>query len=491
MPTFRLIPVLPFLSTLVTGLSAQAPLSSGNLVVVSVNSSAITSAVTLEEYAYTAGTTPTASLVQAIPLPTSASGSNRAFAIRGNASSEGYLSLAQNGQRLLIAGYDAAPGASGSSIEASPAASIARVIAIVDVAGTIDTSTALVDAYDGSATTAGNFRAVASLDGVSGFWLSGTGVGASAGVRYVAGFGQTNSTQLNAGAPGNCRVVGIYNGQLYTSSGSTVYLGVNTVGVGLPTTSGQTVALLPGFPTTGGTAAGSTYDYFWADPNTVYVADDNSPASTVGGISKWTFNGSLWTRAYRLTVSLTPTSNWGARGLTGFTRNGVTTLWATMNDNANGTTHLASVVDTGSTAVVNVLATAPTGTAFRGIRYLAKPTTAVRFAAACGGSAALELVGNAERGTDVRSTITSPTAIPLLVYGSSILGLPIDPGCSCLLGPSLDIVVVGTTNALAIPDDPALVGITLATQGIDLLASGVCSSPLPFAVTDYYAFTIQ
>ena len=136
------------------------------------------------------------------------------------------------------------------------------------------------------------------------FWLSGTGSTGTAGVRFVANLGATTTVGLNAGAPSNCRVAGLYDGQLYTTSASTVYLGICAVGSGLPTTPSQSVTLLPGFPTAGGTTAGSAYDFYWADANTVYVADDNAPNSTIGGISKWTSNGSTWTRAYRLTLNL-------------------------------------------------------------------------------------------------------------------------------------------------------------------------------------------
>jgi hypothetical protein len=482
------------LAACTAALTAQGPLTPGNLVVVSVNDGTTASAVTLNEYTYTAAPTPAVTLVQSITLPTSPSGSNRQFTIRGDAASEGYLGVSQSGTHLLLAGYDAPTGTSSSSINSSLATAFNRVVATVTLSGTIDTSTALTDAYNGAAGSNGNIRAAASLDGFSGFWVSGTGTGSSAGVRYVGGVGASTSTLLNTGAPSNCRVVGIYDGQLYTSSASTVYLGVCTVGTGVPTTNGQVVTLLPGFPTGGGTSAGSTYDYFWADQNTVYVADDNSPASTIGGISKWTFNGSMWSRAYRWTVNPTATSNWGARGVTGFTRNGVTTVWATMNDNTAGsqTTNLVSVVDTGAAAVVNVLATAPTGTAFRGLRYLAKPTTAVRFPAACGGSADYKLTGNAELGTDVRTTVTTPAAIPLIVYGTLHLGVPVDLlSCTCVLGPSLDLLVASPVSILSIPNNIALLGVTLYTQGIDFLAGGVCNNPVPAALTDYYSFTIQ
>jgi hypothetical protein len=475
---------LPVLAALAVSLSAQSPFTIGNLVVVTVNSGNTASPVSLDEYT-TAGV-----FVQSLPLPVAPNGNQLPILIRGNASSEGYLNTSVDGRYLLLAGYDAPPGTPGATIESSTSQTYPRVIARVDLLGNIDTSTGLRDAYDGNTQTAGNFRSVTSVDGTS-FWTAGSGVGATGGVRFVQNLGDSSSLFLNAGSPTNCRVIGIYDSNLYTTSASGVYLGVNAVGQGLPTTPGQTITLLQGFPTGGGPSASSTYDYFWADPNTVYVADDNAPASTVGGISKWTFNGSNWSRAYRLTVQPTPTSNWGARGLTGFVRNGVTTLWATMNTGSGSSTVLCTVTDTGPNSVVTPLLTSASGTAFRGVRFLAKPSTVQRFPAACGGTADIKIQGNAELGTDVRTTITTPSGLPAIIYGLSPTFLPIHPTCACFFGTNLDVVLFGTTTTLSLPNQPALIGLRLFTQGADLLAPGGCNTPLDVTVTDYFAFTLQ
>lgn len=464
--------------------AAQTPFTTGNLVLVTVTAGSNTSAVSLDEY------TPAGAFVQSVPLPQFPSGSNRQLTIRGNASSEGYLNLSVDGNYLVMAGYDAPVGTSGTTIEASTAATIARVVARIDRNGNIDTSTALVDAYDGGTTFAGNVRAAASVDGSS-FWLSGTGTASSGGIRFVNAVGDSASVWLNVGAPNNCRVVGIYDSQLYTSSASGAFLGVGTVGAGLPTTPGQSLTLLPGFPTSGGTAAASTYDYFFADQNTVYVADDNAPASTVGGISKWTFDGTTWSRAYRLTVQPSATANWGARGLTGFVRDGVATLWATMNTGSGSGTVLCSVVDTGPAAVVNQLVASPAGTAFRGLRFLAKPTTLSRIAASCGGTVDIKVNGNCEIGTDVRTTVLTPSGLPVVIYGVTSLGVPIDAGCSCLLGQTLDVIVASNVGTLTIPNQASLIGAMIFTQGADLFAPGVCQNPFPVALTDFYAITVQ
>jgi hypothetical protein len=183
-------------------------------------------------------------------------------------------------------------------------------------------------------------------------------------LRYAGSLGATTSTVLNTTAPTNTRVIEIFAGQLYVSSASGAFQGVSIVGTGLPTTAGQTIALLNGFPTATGP---SSYDYFFADPNTLYVADDRTSAS--GGIQKWTQSGGTWTLQYTLNVpGATMGTFLGCRGLTGFAQGGATVLWATTTQtNAN---QIVRVSDTGPTSTFTFIATAATNTVFRGIRLV-------------------------------------------------------------------------------------------------------------------------
>src|SRR4029079_19230904 len=88
--------------------------------------------------------------------------------------------------------------------------------------------------------------------------------------------------------------------QIYTSRQSGTIDCVATVGRPTPPTSGTpTRTLLPGMPTS---ASESAYDFFFADANTLYVADDTNSTSFAGGLQKWTFNGSVWSRVYNLQV---------------------------------------------------------------------------------------------------------------------------------------------------------------------------------------------
>jgi hypothetical protein len=127
-----------------------------------------------------------------------------------------------------------------------------------------DTTTSLTDSsYSGS-----NIRSAASLDGTQ-FWTGGTASsGANGGVRYLPTLGPTTATQVSSSVT-NIRVVNVFGGQLYASSGSGAFVGVSTVGTGTPTGSGETMTLLVGTGT-----GSSPYDFFFADPSTVYIADD-------------------------------------------------------------------------------------------------------------------------------------------------------------------------------------------------------------------------
>lgn len=329
-----------------------APFTAGNLVVVRVGAAggpALTSAATaafLDEY--TLGGT----LVQSIPLPTTA-GVGNILTLQGSATSEGFLQFSANMQYLTLGGYNATVGTAAPS--GQTAATINRVVGRVDMFGNVDTTTAI------NSGTAGNIRSVASLNG-SQFWASSS----STSVGYDGSFGvAAGATQLSAApSPTNIRVTRTFGGQLYgTASTSTgpVY-GIASIGVGLPTTSGQTTTSLPGFPAASGP---SSYDFFMAG-STAWVADDRTTGA--GGIQRWTFSGGLWSLSY----TLAPSATTGVRGL-------AVDLLSGPNPILFGTTtdgRIVEFVDTGSGATPTFITpVAATGTALRGIVFIPEPTT--------------------------------------------------------------------------------------------------------------------
>ena len=306
---------------------------------------------------------PTGTLVQSVALPTTASGNNNPLIASGTATSEGLLNRSVNGRFLLPTGYGTTIPAA-SSLPGTAGTAVPRIIGTVDGNATIDTSTALSDFASGN-----NPRSAASLDGTG---LYGTG--GAGGVRFAANTSAptpTTSTQVSS-TVANLRNVNIFGGQLFvsTSSGSTVRIG--TVGSGTPTTAGQTITNLPGFPVTG-----SPYQFILLDliPNvgftpaggtntgldTLYVADD-SP----GTIQKYRFDGTNFVVGGTATFA-------GARGLTGYATAGNVTLFVTTGaSTAAGGGTLATLTD--AAAATSTLSGAPTNiataapnTAFRGV----------------------------------------------------------------------------------------------------------------------------
>ena len=143
----------------------------------------------------------------------------------------------------------------------------------------------------------------------------------------------------------NTRRLEIYNNQLYVSAAATGIFGVATVGSpGPPTTTGQTVTILPGMPTTTGP---SPIDFWFADPNTLYVADDRT--STSGGLQKWVLSSGTWSLVYTKNIDTTnDTIDNGLRGLTGSVDLlGNVTLFGTSTFGTAGTANfLVGISDT-------------------------------------------------------------------------------------------------------------------------------------------------
>jgi hypothetical protein len=338
------------LTFLLAPAAAQSQFASGDLVVVRVGTgtSALTSASTavfLDEY------TPAGNRVRTIAFPTAPAGSNQPVTLAGTSASEGGLTRSVNGRYLSMGGYAAAAGV--AVVGSSSSATVSRVVARIDGAGTIDATTRFLQAFDGS-----SIRGAVTADGAE-FWASGNSLNAgAAGIEYIALGSYGGGTQILA-TPNNTRCVAIYNGQVYATSGVNNYTAVFTVGSGLPTMGGQTTTLLRGFPTTGG----SPYAFAFDTSLTIcYLADDRATSSG-GGVQKWVWRDTIW--ALAATFSSGQLS--GVRGLT--------VDWSGPHPNIYATTAVSSAnqivlfTDTSSTPAPVVIATADSNTAFRGIAF--------------------------------------------------------------------------------------------------------------------------
>jgi hypothetical protein len=290
-----------------------------------------------------------------IAMPTAVDGNNQPLTIAHNSTSEGNLSLSENGDYLLLAGYAAAPGTAG--VVATTSAAVNRVIGRVDAAGNVDTSTRLDAAF-----STGNIRGATSSDGVT-LWASGTGSAGIGGVWTVP-FGTTGGTQLLS-QPNNVRFTHVFAGQLYASSGSGMNTNVMTIGTGLPTTGGQTATALPGLPT----MMASPYSFAFFDldnavagVDTLYIADDSALANG-GGVQKWTSNGTTWTKVATFANGLTS----GVRGLAGTLLGGVPTLLVVNTLNPSS---VLVVTDDGSAdPALTIVSTSAMDAFYRGVAF--------------------------------------------------------------------------------------------------------------------------
>jgi hypothetical protein len=288
-------------------------------------------------------------LLGTVALPTAVSGANQPFTLSGTANSEGALTLSASGQYLVMAGYAATVGT--ATVKSTQSSVVPRVVARIDVAGNVNTSTRFPAALDTD-----NARGAASVDG-SAFWISGNGATNAGGVWWNA-LGASSGEMRVVAAPNNMRCLGIFGGQLYGSSGAGGFTNVFTIGSGLPTTIGQTATPLPGL-STGTVTTLSPYGFAFFDLNanvagldTLYVADDSA------GLQKWSFDGTSWSLATSLAVNV--------RGLAGYASGGVVTLMVSTSESTAN--RLLVFVDDGlSTPSPTQVATASTNTLFRGV----------------------------------------------------------------------------------------------------------------------------
>ncbi len=357
----------------------------GNLVIDTVTGTTLDTAspMTLDEFSLGAGGT-TASSVGTLTLPQTASGANSAISGEYGSASEGLLQLSGNGRYLTIMGY----GVNASAFNTAPLSTygtaalgqttsltaanqtgtvyttVPRVVALIGGNGSVDTSTALTGVFNTN-----NPRSVYTADGTS-FYVSGQGASKTdptQGVFY-AQKGATTATPIDNST--DTRFVTEYDGTLYVSrdqnppgSGNQNFTNVssltNSTG-GLPTSSAGLVTthiVPPASPdslggnngsinVTAGTANGvnnsrigkfvylSPEEYFFANPDTLYVADSGQPkngnanaaALGEGGLQKWSLVDGVWTLDYDLVAGLDLVNNANANSNTP-TAPGVTGLF--------------------------------------------------------------------------------------------------------------------------------------------------------------------
>ena len=304
-----------------------------------------------------------------LPETTTVVNGTTEYAISGEygAASEGTLELSADGQSLTIVGYGvndvafdtkgaslygAAALGQSSSVAGGPYIAVPRVVADIGYNGAVDASTALYDIY-----STNNPRSAATVNG-STFYLSGQSVkGSNTQGVFTATDGSTAATAIDTST--DTRTAEIYNGQLYVSrdSAQSATSGTNIASYGASLPAGATTpVVLTGISQSvtltasqqnsvnagavGASVNLSPENFFFADPNTLYVADAGVPKEGGigdGGLQKWSFNGSTWALDYTLSLGLNPVANTastgvtGLYGLTGVVSGGSVELYATTS----------------------------------------------------------------------------------------------------------------------------------------------------------------
>ena len=350
-------------------------------------------------------------------LPQTASGANQVFSGEYGSSSEGSLELSGDGQSLSIAGYrvNAAAFNSGgvatygttalaqsTSVPGGTYTAVARAVADIRFDGTIDTSTAAFNIDNTN-----NPRSVVTQNG-SVFYVAGQGVkGDKTQGLFELQDGSTTTTPTAINTSTDMRTAEIYNGNLYVSTDSKQGPTANIAEyAGLPT-GASTPKILPGISQSVTLGAGqgnainsssgsvnlSPENFFFADPNTLYVADGGQPkAGGVGdgGLQKWSFANGSWKLDYTLSAGLSlvngTSASSGTTGLIGLTGkvngDGTVSLYAT-NSTVGDTdpTYLYGITDTASATSLpasesfQTLLTAAPDTNIRGVAFAPQAVT--------------------------------------------------------------------------------------------------------------------
>ncbi len=356
----------------------------------------IAATVEIDEYDPTNFTTP----VMSITLPNvqqtnTAAGSSYALTLSGTQNQEGTILNSLNNEFFSIAGYNqtagvaTATGANGTN--AAPSSTVQRVVGLISLNGTVDTTTGLTDAV-----STVSIRSAYTTDGTN-IWVNGAtkNVTQLGGVHYAT-VGSTTSTQITAFDTGaGSDILGGFNfgsgpqlllGNLKSASQAVPATGAGFRGIaavgdatqgpgaGLPTSFSNTTfpTQLNGFGANTTLANGEIADNYWfKDANTLYIADNRNNTSVAnttvssaafGGVQKWSFQDTdgdgipdSWVFQYNIPLGTGVTgAGVGAHGLAGKVdpSTGNVDLYTTTFDVGANANYLYEVVDNGSNLTI-------------------------------------------------------------------------------------------------------------------------------------------
>jgi hypothetical protein len=437
----------------------------GNVVVyrVGTGSSELKSSATpvfLDEYE------PDGKLLESVALPTTASGVNKPLLGSGSAGSEGLLTLSANDEYLMATGYDTSVGA--SKVSETKSSSVPRTIGEINAGGEVNTSTALTDFANEN-----NPRSATSTDGTH-IWVGG----AEGGVRYTT-LGSSTSTGLFE-TDKNVREVSIFGGQLYTSADPTKKgsLTIATVGSGLPTTSGQTIANLPF-----ASAPKEPYAYSFltlglgSTPDTLYVADNEA-----GAVVKYGLNSEKWVQEGSVAIA-------NVAGLTANDSGGKVSIFATSSGAGGIEGRLYEITDESGlggtlSGVAHEIAKAPANEAFRGVAFA--PGTTI----GSGGAPPPPAPTITAAESDLPATLQDPTNPTLAVtvgdseYEASELTVKASSS-NTSVAPEEGLSVSGSGATRTLTVTPAAVGYSTITLTVETPNHATATATIAYGVSAY------
>jgi hypothetical protein len=219
-----------------------------------------------------------------------------------------------------------------TSLFNSTAAAVPRGVGLIDGGGQFTLGVTDTTAYSGT-----YFRGAAS-DGTNNFW----GAGNTGGTYY---FGTSQPAVTIQTLYPNLRSVDVFNGNLYTVSGSSSGIAV-LQWTGLPMAATDPTALF---------IPGATPTDMAVDPTGTIIY-----LGTSIGVMRYQFDGSNWNFAYTITGS-------AIRYITVDFSGALPVIYATTSESNNN--RLLQMVDNGGTATINTLVTAGVNQNLRGVRF--------------------------------------------------------------------------------------------------------------------------
>ena len=318
---------------------------------------------------YTAG-----QLMRTVTIPTANYGANFGYvgsAIKSNA--DGALALSPDRTKMALAGFNLGTGNTNPN-----GSSAARVVAILDADGNLDTRTGFSDGNGQPlrTSTVTDSATVYIAYGASGLGLK------HASLPTVASSTPRTRTGTTIFPVISLKKIAVYEGQMYFTQNTTSYAKVMKL-PGLPGKA-TTPTALPGLPLqVGGGPQPSGFVMFDVNPSVpgmdlLYYTDDPASGGTASVLNKYTFNGTTWTA--RGTYTVAGLNDNILRDLTGTLVKGVPTLYAVsltsivkLEDKATTYT-LANAAFTNALAVtttplVNTQLATATNYGYRGISF--------------------------------------------------------------------------------------------------------------------------